>query len=152
MVEHARGLAVVGIARLPIGWAIAREGRGLVFFYPGEGQKVVRGVNVARFLNPSAAGIFPTLCREGASPCGHSFGRYSAGNLRGPLQDNGQPTRARNSPVRVSTFTLSPGLRYSGTWITRPVSSLAGLFREVADPPRTAGVHSTIRSSTATGI
>ena len=32
----------------------------------------------------------------------------------------------KKSPDRVSTRTISPSLRYSGTWTMRPVSSVAG--------------------------
>ena len=41
--------------------------------------------------------------------------------------------RERNWPVRVSTLIFSPWLRYSGTCTTRPVSSVAGLVRAVAE-------------------
>jgi len=59
--------------------------------------------------------------------------------------------RDKYAPVRVSTLINSPSLRYSGTWTTKPVSSFAGLLRPVAELPRTPGLHSTIRSTTAVG-
>ena len=68
--------------------------------------------------------------------CGHGFNIHA---------------RERNSPLRVSTLISSPWARYSGTCTTRPVWSVAGLVREVAEaafsPDRTA----TTLSTTATG-
>ena len=48
--------------------------------------------------------------------------------------------RATNGPVRVSMRIRSPSLRYSGTWTMRPVSSVAGLVREVAELPLMAWI------------
>src|SRR5690348_17677480 len=47
--------------------------------------------------------------------------------------------RPANSPVSVFTHTFSPVVMYSGTWISMPVSSLAGLVRLVAEAPFNSG-------------
>ena len=49
--------------------------------------------------------------------------------------------RDRYSPVRVSTLMTSPWERYSGTCTTRPVCSVAGLLRAVAEAPLMPGSH-----------
>src|SRR2546427_134352 len=60
-------------------------------------------------------------------------------------------TRPRYSPVRVSTFTMSPSLRKSGTKTTAPVSSVAGFVPPCAVSPRTPGSVLAIASSTKFG-
>ena len=47
-------------------------------------------------------------------------------------------------PVAVLTLTSSPLSRYSGTWISSPVTSVAGLVLPVAVAPFTPGVVSAI--------
>src|SRR5579883_399832 len=56
-----------------------------------------------------------------------------------PLPINYPLTRSRYSPERVSTRTLSPSFRKSGTCTTAPVSSVAGLVPPVAVSPRIPG-------------
>ena len=65
--------------------------------------------------------------------------------------ESAHPARPRYSPVRVSTRTVTPWSRCSGTWTTAPVDSVAGLVRPVAELPRTPGAVSTIGSSTVSG-
>ena len=55
------------------------------------------------------------------------------------------------SPLRVSTLTRSPGLTNSGTWMTRPVSSVAGLRAPDTRSPCTPGSVSAMVSSTDGG-
>src|SRR5213078_4443000 len=57
-------------------------------------------------------------------------------------------TRPRYSPVRVSTLTMSPSLRNSGTSTTAPVSSVAGFVPPCAVSPRTPGSVLATASST----
>src|SRR5579885_1861397 len=59
--------------------------------------------------------------------------------------------RPENSPVDVLTQTLSPAPMYSGTWISMPVWSLAGLVRLVALAPFSSGTVSTTVSATLAG-
>ncbi len=94
----------------------------------------------AIFGNPLRAGL--------AAPrrCTINSNSWTGGTATGRRQ-----ARDRNSPVRVSTLILSPGLMYSGTCTTRPVSSVAGLVRAVAELPRTAGSHSVIANVTEVG-
>src|SRR5713101_5804804 len=67
-------------------------------------------------------------------------------------------TRPRYSPLRVSTFTTSPGLRNRGTWTTAPVSRVAGFEPPEAVSPRIPGsvlaICSSMKlgSSTVTGL
>src|SRR5262245_27433498 len=59
-------------------------------------------------------------------------------------------TRPRYSPVRVSTDTFSPMPTKGGTWIFRPVSSVAGLYWAAAVAPFRAGsVSVTVRVTVA---
>src|SRR6185437_6570392 len=60
--------------------------------------------------------------------------------------------RPENSPVPVFTQTFSPVRMYSGTWISIPVSSFAGLVRLVALAPFSSGAVSTTVSDTLDGI
>jgi hypothetical protein len=51
----------------------------------------------------------------------------------------------------VLTFTFSPVVMYSGTWISMPVDSLAGFGRFVAVAPLSSGAVSTTSSTTDCG-
>ena len=51
----------------------------------------------------------------------------------------------------MSTLTFSPWLMKSGTWISWPVSSVAGLVRPVAESPARPGSVKVIASSTEAG-
>src|SRR5437764_6414110 len=59
--------------------------------------------------------------------------------------------RARYSPLRVSTLIFSPTSTNSGTWTTRPVSSVAALRAPDTRSPCTPGSVSVTWSSTAAG-
>src|SRR5579875_312437 len=74
--------------------------------------------------------------RGSRQPAGARSLRESASSP-GPAQT--PHARPANSPVTVFTQTLSPRVMYSGTWISMPVSSLAGLVRLVAEAPYTFG-------------
>jgi hypothetical protein len=56
-----------------------------------------------------------------------------------PGSPTNQSARPANSPVVVFTSTFSPVPMYSGTMISIPVESLAGLGRLVAVPPLSSG-------------
>src|ERR1700741_3408893 len=71
--------------------------------------------------------------------------------LREDLNEPGSQARPANSPVRVFTHTFSSLVMYSGTWISMPVLSLAGLVRLVALAPFSSGAVSTTVSNTLVG-
>ena len=60
-------------------------------------------------------------------------------------------TRDWYSPVSVLTRTLSPSLTNGGTWMTRPVSSVAGLTCALAVAPLMPGTVSLTTRSTVGG-
>src|SRR4051794_11145980 len=65
-----------------------------------------------------------------------------------PFRNGSVQTRDWYSPVSVLTRTLSPSLTNGGTWMTRPVSSVAGLIWLLAVAPLIPGaVVLTIRST-----
>src|SRR6185312_14646429 len=65
---------------------------------------------------------------------------------------HGQPlTRPRYRPSRVSTLTRSPVVTNSGTWISAPVSSVAGFVPPVDRSPCRPGSVWLIVSSTLAG-
>ena len=82
--------------------------------------------------------------RAAPGPTSSTSGRGSRpGRARGGGRPTSRLARATKRASRVSTCTSSPLSRYDGTWITSPVSSVAGLVCACAVAPFTAGAVST---------
>src|SRR5262249_56670110 len=69
----------------------------------------------------------------------------------GLLADDLHQARDWYSPVSVFTRTLSPSLTNGGTWMTRPVSSVAGLTWALAVAPLIPGTVCLTMRSTVCG-
>src|SRR5205085_5160801 len=133
--------------RVELGERSARSGDDLDRVRVGFGSLLLR--RVAEELHGVAAGEIRRIERE---QCGATRRAPARAAVRAHF------TRSMYSPLRVSTFRRSPSPTKSGTWTTRPVSSVAGLSAPLTRSPFTPGsVAATVRateagSSTETGV
>ena len=97
-------------------------------------------------VGPSPSAMAASIAPTGSCPRISAAYRMSSARLRALVRaaigsaDGVQDfTRPRYDESRVSTLTFSPCVMNSGTWISWPVSSVAGLVRPVALSPATPG-------------
>src|SRR3954467_6399685 len=97
----------------------------------GHGVEIARALTLGRGRLERLHGVLPPHVR-GVEDIERA--------LAGPAARRHQAfTRPRYDESRVSTLTFSPWVMNSGTWISWPVSSVAGLVRPVALSPTTPG-------------